>query len=272
MTLTLSQLASELKRSEEDLRRLSRAAHRLYKCWDEIKSSGGKRRIEAPYPELKAVQQHLAKKHFDTLPQHACLSGGPGTSQLMAARVHVGKELVITVDLKNFFPAVTAGQVRQALARHGFAADVSDVLAKLCTRERRLPQGAPTSPVLARLVISPTLERIAGCVHGASPDAALTQYVDDMALSGGKGLKRLLPLIRRIFAQGGFTVNEDKTKVMPESTEQHVLGLKVGRRLAVSDKFEKDLKEARRTLPIDDPSRQGMEAWKRAVGRASRRQ
>jgi RNA-directed DNA polymerase len=254
---------------EDVLRRLAGKAPHLYRCWDEPKKDGSKRRIEAPFPKLKEVQHLLVDRLLGELPVNTSLHGRPGTSQISAARLHVARQTLTTMDLKNFFPSITSRHVQKALGAHGFTADVAELICRLCTRKKRLPQGAPTSPVLARLVISPSLERIRGAVTKASPHARVTQYVDDLAISGPDGIERLAGLAKKIFAQARLSVNPKKTRIMRGSEAKEVLGLKVNKRLEVSDKFAAELTEARRTMAPSDRRLLGKLAWKRRVERSN---
>jgi len=86
------------------------------------------------------------------------------------AGLHVGQGGVLKVDLKDFFPTIAFRVVRGVFQSLGYSPAVATILALLCTDaprrkvqfdgaewwvatgERRLPQGAPTSPALAHVV------------------------------------------------------------------------------------------------------------------------
>lgn len=264
----IQELAAILETSVDDLRRLAGAAHRLYRCRAEPKPSGGHRLIEAPFDGLKAVQRRLVDQILDKLPESPLLFGRKGKSQIDAAKLHVGQPMLVTMDLQNFFPSVKVTHVRAALKGRGFDPESAEVICRLCTRKRRLPQGAPTSPALARIVIAPILASVETAAKGASENVRVTQYVDDLAISGPEGIKRLIPLIRRIFLREGFQVHPRKTHVMKEGPQQELLGIKLFPRLDVCDNFKKKLADAHATLPKGSPSLGGLEAWRRQVRRA----
>ena len=93
-----------------------------------------------------------------------------GRSARTHAAVHVGRRVVVRLDLEDFFAGVTAARVYGIFRTAGYPEAVAHTLTGLCTNvvpvdesvaagsrlARRLatphlPQGAPTSPALANL-------------------------------------------------------------------------------------------------------------------------
>jgi len=265
------ELATILGVPEEHLSALSKAAHRLYKCRFELKKSGGRRLIEAPFPTLKEVQRQLCSKVLNEIPVHKGLHGRPGTSQITAAAAHVGQRVVISMDIRDFFPSIKVTKLKAELVAVGFSALVAELICQLSTRKRRLPQGAPTSPVLARIVISPLLFRIEGILKPISSTCRFAQFVDDLSLSGPSGLQRVIPTVSRIFAENGFPIHPLKTVVMKENEPKEVLGIRVNDGLQPGQQFQKKLIEARRTLSKRNPKRAGLEAWNSTIAKQNAR-
>jgi hypothetical protein len=92
-----------------------------------------------------------------------------------------------------------------------------------------LPQGAPTSPMLANLCAFTLDRRLAGLA--ARLDATYTRYADDLVFSGDRTLARRAPAIlatvRTIVADEGLRLNEGKTRVMTAGQRQRVTGVVV---------------------------------------------
>ena len=63
---------------------------------------------------------------------------------------------------------------------YGWAADAALFVAALATCRRRLPQGAPTSPLLAALAFMPDDKRI---LEAVGVGVTYTRYFDDLAFS-----------------------------------------------------------------------------------------
>ena len=216
------------------------------------------------------MQTKLRIAVLDKLPVHPNLHGVRGTSQITAAAVHRSQAVIITMDIKDFFPSVTAEMVREALAIHKANGSVADLICRLVTRKKRLPQGAPTSPAVARIVIAPAVERLRGLLASVSPTCKIAVYVDDISLSGPLGLQRAIPTVMKILHEHGFEFSERKTRVSKGDEDKEVLGLKVSCRLEPGTAFRQKLELARQSLPSTSPSLKGLESWPQTISRLSR--
>jgi RNA-directed DNA polymerase len=233
-------------------RALSRVSH--YKRFLIAKKAGGDRLISAPMPRLKRVQYWILDNILSAFPIHGAAHGfALGRSIVSNARPHVGREVVVNLDLKDFFPTLTWKRVRGKFRALGYSEAVATVLALLCTEPdvdaieldgerlyarkgpRRLPQGAPTSPALTNLICYRLDCRLAGL--GARLGFTYTRYADDMTFSAsGVAADRvgtLLKAVGDIVAAEGFTVHPDKTRVMRRHRRQEVTGLVVNERVGV---------------------------------------
>jgi hypothetical protein len=96
-----------------------------------------------------------------------------------------------------------------------------------------LPQGAPTSPMLANLICYRLDRRLTALASAFG--AAYTRYVDDLIFSGGPEVRRgrLPELVTAIVADEGFRVNPRKTVAMSSSVRQSVLSTVVNARPAL---------------------------------------
>lgn len=71
------------------------------------------------------------------------------------ASIHRNKRFVLNLDLKDFFYSFHFGRIRGFfLKNREFACseEVATVIAQLCCYNGRLPQGAPTSPIITNLI------------------------------------------------------------------------------------------------------------------------
>ena len=221
------------------------------------KRSGSARLIEAPKARLKAAQRRVLHGILDRIPAHDAAHGFVrGRSCLTAARRHGGEEIVVTLDLRDFFLTVPLRRVHGLFRCAGYPWPVARALTGLCStatpagvldgapidriaRERHrfahLPQGAPTSPALANLCAYRLDCRLDGLARGL--DAQYTRYADDLALSGGDGLAGAIgPVLRGIPAiveDEGFALNPGKTRIMRRHGRQRVTGLVVNDHLNV---------------------------------------
>ena len=93
----------------------------------------------------------------------------PTRSTVSNATPHVGRDVVVNADLKDFFPTITFPRVKGVFQGLGFSPAAATILGLLCTESprreleydgqrlfaavgpRALPQGACTSPALSNL-------------------------------------------------------------------------------------------------------------------------
>lgn len=99
------------------------------------------------------------------------------------ARQHVGPEFVFTaaLDLANWFDSITSHAVDCALYAAGFQ-DVGEraQLVRAVTYKGSVPQGFPTSPVIANLCAVTFDEELASKLE---PSTVYTRYADDLTFS-----------------------------------------------------------------------------------------
>ncbi|MGT2488298.1 reverse transcriptase domain-containing protein [Methylobacterium oryzae CBMB20] len=231
---------------------LSTVSH--YRRFTIPKKAGGLRRISAPMPRLKRAQYWILDALLAHAPVHAAAHGFvPGRSIVTNAAAHVGRDVVVNLDLKDFFPSLDYRRIKGKFRGLGYAEPVATVLALLCTEPdvdaveidgarlyaargpRRLPQGAPTSPALTNLVCTRLDARLSGLA--GSLGFTYTRYADDLTFSAsgaaaGK-VGALLKHVHAIVAGEGFTVHPDKTRVMRRGRHQEVTGLTVNERVGV---------------------------------------
>jgi len=162
------------------------------------KRHGGVRRIEAPGDQLKALQRKVLWRLLEPLALRPCVTGFVrGRSIVDNARPHVGQGVVINLDLADFFGNITVEQVQAVFTAHGWDQEAAAILARLCTSDGRLPQGAPTSPALSNLVCRRLDARLGALA--ARAQGQYTRYADDLTFSFpafGRNRRRRVPRTR----------------------------------------------------------------------------
>ncbi|MFK7990704.1 MAG: reverse transcriptase family protein [Sandaracinaceae bacterium] len=216
------------------------------------KRSGGVRLLSAPKAELRKAQRWILDELLSRVPLEAPAHGFvPGRSTVTNAAEHVGKKVVVNLDLENFFPSVTFPRVRGLFASLGYSPAAATVLALLTTEAPRrevrydgkpyrvavgprgLPQGACTSPALSNLVTRKLDRRLAGLAkkHGWT----YTRYADDLTFSSDDtdGLGMMIARVRHVVTEEGFRINEKKGRVQRSGGRQEVTGIVVNEKLSV---------------------------------------
>jgi RNA-directed DNA polymerase len=240
-------------------RRAPDGALRHYRYHWRAKPSGPPRLIEAPKPRLKAIQRRLLDEVLAPIPPHEAAHGfRPGRAARSYAAPHVGRRLVLKLDLRDFFASIAAARVAALFRTAGYPEPVARLLAGLCTNavpadawrgvggvegvrlrtlyERpHLPQGAPTSPALANLCAYRLDCRLTALA--ASAGACYTRYADDLAFSGGRDFERAARRFHvhacAVALDEGFLIHPRKTRLMRRGARQRVAGIVVNERTNV---------------------------------------
>lgn len=254
---TAAELAAAIGVSLGELRFLSFAREvsttTHYRRFTIPKRAGGDRVISAPMKRLKRVQRWILDHVLEPValaePAHGFRTG---RSIVSNAVPHVAAAAVVNVDLRDFFPTVTYRRVKGLFGKLGYSEEVATVLALLCSEpeiieaqldgityyvargERRLPQGAPTSPAITNALCRRLDRRISG--WATRHDFAYTRYADDLTLSTRAKDARIgscLAFLRKVVAAEGFHVHPDKVRVVRRGRRQEVTGVVVNERPAV---------------------------------------
>lgn len=211
---------------------MARNAHHYYRKF-EIPSGRRTRQIHTPRVALKVIQRwfgyHLS--HAVDLSDHVH-GFVPGRSTVTAARKHCPAQWVFSIDIRNFFGSVTPDHVFACLTELGYTRLASHLMSDLCTVSldggaRGLPQGAPSSPVLANLAFQKTDRKLERFVEDRG--LRISRYADDISVSGCEAPDPGLSLdLRRLVESDGWVIADNKTR-LAELPRRHpqVLGLLV---------------------------------------------
>ncbi len=240
------------------------------------KKRGGVRLIAAPMPRLKRAQRWILDNLLVKIPLHDAAHGFvPQRSIVSNARPHVGADLVINLDLKDFFPSITFPRVKGAFQWMGYGEAPATILALLCTSAptttieadgqryevatgpRHLPQGAPSSPALTNIICYHLDRRLAGLA--ASLGFTYTRYADDLTFSArgeaARGnVQAILASARRIITDEGLVVHPDKTRVLRRGRQQEVTGVIVNEKLNVDRATLRRFRATLRQVELDGPA------------------
>ncbi len=248
---------------------LAKRAPRQYRTWAEPKSGGGHRVISAPSGKLKTVQT-LLKDEINKISVTPEIAGRPKTSTVDAMIPHVEKRVVIAMDLADFFPTVRRRMLIRIFERILDDPEMASDFVRIVTWKNALPQGAPSSPGLARLAIEPAFLDLKKALKAIDPRCNLTLWVDDLTISGPIGLARTLKLAQKIFRRHGFAIQGSKTKVMKCSDEQENLGLRVNHSIKPAQKTLDKFQQCVLTHGHNSPQAIGYRRYIRAIERRNR--
>jgi hypothetical protein len=240
---------------------------RNYRYHMRPKRSGGVRLIETPKARLKAIQRRVLHEILDLVPAHPAAHGFRRDRSIKTylAR-HIGRHVVLRMDLRDFFPSVSRARVVALFMAIGYPQDAARALAGLCTNaapaelwnsdlcggaaerereERRrwerlytrphLPQGAPTSAALANLCAYRLDCRLTGLARRAQAD--YTRYADDLLFSGdahfARRVRRFAAHASAIALDEGFEIQYRKTRIQRRGVRQQAANVVLNAHLNV---------------------------------------
>jgi RNA-directed DNA polymerase len=253
-------------------RKVSTVSH--YRKFYIPKKSGGKRLISAPMPRLKQVQYWILENIFNKVAVHSAVHGFALQRSIVSnAQQHIGKAVVVNVDVKDFFPSIHYKRVKGLLQQLGYSEKIAVILSLLCTEaitdqvsidgkdyfvqkgERVLPQGAPTSPAITNILCYKLDKRLQGLASKCQ--CSYTRYADDITFSFNNSdvnAQQLVWRIKKVLTDEGFTVHPDKIRIMRKGTCQEVTGVVVNEKLGINRKKLRQLRAVLHQLKTKDAS------------------
>lgn len=178
---------------------------------------------------------------------------------MKCATRHTDAKWLVKMDITDFFGSVNEIQIYRVFRKLGYQALVSFELARICTfrpevsrrydqtswavwkkravisayQQRhlgRLPQGAPTSPMLSNLFMRPLDDQISALAGEAG--LIYTRYSDDLTFStrGDYDRRRAMDFVSKVSTVlrfAGLTPHPKKTVIVPPGARKVVLGLLV---------------------------------------------
>ncbi len=224
----------------------------IYSTFEIKKKSGTTRIINAPNKEL-ILLLHCIDVLVKTIskPHHKAFGFIEGKSIVDGAKIHVGKNYVYNIDLKDFFHSFDLNRVKMGFYNEPFnlkgeLEPIAYMLACLTTYEikdkRVLPQGSPASPSITNLLCWRLDHRLSGLAKRFGAD--YTRYADDIAFSSNHNCYKddFITELKRIINSQGLTINPKKTRLQSKLIRQEVTGLTVNQKVNVTRKYIKDVR------------------------------
>lgn len=160
------------------------------------------RELMVPNYILKSRQQKIAQfLNQISLPEYM-FGSVPGKNNILNACQHLNQKYFLTIDLKKFFPNINHHQVNTMFCNNGFSPSTSRILTKLTTYQESLPQGAPSSPIIANLVFLQTSDKLYKLAK--NNNIIFTTFLDDLTFSSNHCFKNMIPLIIAIIKRNNF--------------------------------------------------------------------
>ena len=168
------------------------------------------RQLNSTKIELKRIQKRILAlliSHVE-IPPYA-FGGVPKKDNIKNAKYHQGNKYIFTTDLRSFFPSISHSRVFEVYCDNGYSPTVARILTKLTTYKYQLPQGVPTSTLLALLAFKPTGDRLNE--YAIQHNLKFSIFVDDITISSKEDFKHLVPEILNIISMSGYKISHNKT-------------------------------------------------------------
>lgn len=221
-----SHLSALVGYKKEYLKRAAIYTPAFYRDFQIKKKNGRFRNISEPLPSLKEIQIWILENILaNVIVSPFAKAYRKKVGILENLRFHKNQARVYTLDLRDFFPSIKTHSVETIFKSLGYSNLISNLLAKLCTRDNSLPQGAPTSPNLSNIYFRQTDNLIANyCLENK---IKYTRYADDLSFSGNFNEEKLFELVKNSVEAIGLNINTEKTKLMKPNSRQTVTGIVV---------------------------------------------
>lgn len=197
------------------------------------KPNGKERKLSVPNKYLKYIQRQILDNLLYTLPiSDYATAYCKGKKLADNATEHIGKKKILKLDISGFFDSIDYEMVHAVFRRLKLSNAAVTLLSNICTLNSVLPQGAPTSPYIANLVMNYFDERVG--VWCAEKGIFYTRYCDDMTFSGDFNEPKLIGYVNHMLTKQGFELNRSKSKCVHSSQQQVVTGVVVNEKPQVS--------------------------------------
>lgn len=237
----LSSLEKDLGFSAKALYGVSYHRHEHYHSAKVPKGNGEFRELCVPDEFLKTIQRRIADRLlvYEEISPFAT-AYRPGGSTLVNAAPHVGKPVLLKLDIRHFFDHIIYPMVKEkAFPAERYSEANRILLSLLCIYKDALPQGAPTSPVISNIIMR-EFDNTVGtwCL---SRGITYTRYCDDMTFSGDFEPREVIRFVKDELGKMGLFLNDKKTVVLRDGQKKVVTGIVVNEKPHVSAAYRRKL-------------------------------
>jgi retron-type reverse transcriptase len=166
----------------------------------------------------------------------------PGGSTKMNARLHIGKPVLLKLDIKRFFDNLSYKHLTEKVfTQERYSEQISALLSILCLYMGALPQGAPTSPTISNIIMCDFDEKVGAFCNNKG--IAYTRYCDDMTFSGDFDEGEVIALVKSELKKLGLFLKNRKTTVVSKAKRQAVTGVVVNEKINLTKEYKKKIRQ-----------------------------
>ena len=239
----LSSLEQDLGISAKTLYAVSNNLGKHYRKAKFPKKSGGFRNLSVPDEVLKSIQKRISEVLLIHMPiSRYAKAYRFGSSTLRNAKHHVGKQVVLKLDILHFFDSIRYSTVKdKVFPEEVYAEPLRILLTMLCYHKDALPQGAPSSPAITNIILYEFDEQLGQWCR--EQGISYTRYCDDMTFSGDFDPAEVIRFVRLKLKKMGFLLNKQKTRIQHPGQQQTVTGIVVNEKLSIPADYRRKLRQ-----------------------------
>ena len=239
----LSSLSADLGFSGKALYSVSNDVERHYHPVRIPKGNGEFRQLHVPDNFLKIIQRQIANTLLfqEEISPYATAYRIGGSTRINAM-LHIGKPVVVKLDIRHFFDHIIYPMVKEKVfPAERYSESNRILLSILCVYRDCLPQGAPTSPLISNIIMK-DFDNCAGawCL---SRGISYTRYCDDMTFSGDFDPKELIRKVQEELRKLGLFLNDKKTVVVRQGQRQKITGIIVNEKLGIPSEYKHKIRQ-----------------------------
>ena len=186
------------------------------------------RDIDNPCKELKQIQTKILDRLLLPVALPHFLFGAVRKRSVRThANEHLGAKTIVKMDIKSYYPNITNKHIYSVWKDVLLCSPrIAGLLTQLTTCDWHLPQGAPTSPALANLLLASIYGPVLDAC--AQKNIVVTAWVDDLIFSGDEA-RSIMELVRQTLADNGFKLSAKKSVILNPRAAKVVTGIRLGK-------------------------------------------
>jgi len=237
---TLQSLASLLSIPETQLLQIANSVDSYHRPGKTLKKKNGDPRPTHDAEEpLKTIHERIKNRILKKVSYPYYMLGGIADpvnprSCHAHAKIHSGKKVLITEDIKDFFPRTTKDVVYKVWLRcFSFSPEVAGILTRLTTYQDELPQGWKTSGYLANLVFWEREPQLVSQLE--KQGLAYSRFMDDISISSRRNLvngekRAIISSVYAMLFGEGYAPKRSKHSIVTPAEPMQVTSLNVNGR------------------------------------------
>ena len=214
-----------------------------YKVFKIKKRNGKYRTIYEPTYNLKYLQKQILNNILNNykISKYA-KAYHKGISLKDNAIPHTNKDLILKLDLENFFDNISFVDVyNSCFPIEYFPKPIGVLLTHLVTYEDHLTQGSPTSAYISNLVMK-KFDEVLGD-YCDKINVSYTRYSDDMTFSGNFNPTDIIRKVNKLLKKTNLSLNKDKIHIIRKNNKQLVTGIVVNEKVSIDKHYRKKIRQ-----------------------------